>query len=212
MIGQINRNTVTGEFIYNLCLLESNKTIVEIGTWNGAGSTKCIIDALLTRFDEYKFYSLEVNKKMYDLAKTYWDQALLSCNSLIKEQINILHGTVINKDEMIPLEEIRNYNNYIKDWEKWYSDDIASFESCQNILNLIPEKIDVLLLDGGEFSTLAEFNKLKSRTKYILCDDTNTTKCSKITEIMNNDDKNYKLIFDNQTDGRNGFMAFERIK
>jgi len=73
----------------------------------------------------------------------------------------------------------------------------------------MPDKIDLLLLDGGEFSTLSEFNKLYSRSKYILLDDTNTTKCNKVSKILI-EDNNFELIFDEQTDDRNGFMAFRR--
>ena len=87
MAGQINRGTTTGEFIYSLCLNEDVQTIVEIGTWNEMGSTKCVADALLQRFDDSKMISLEANKKMYDLAKSYWDQVLLPYNSFMKEKL-----------------------------------------------------------------------------------------------------------------------------
>ena len=209
MAGQINRGTTTGEFIYSLCLNEDVQTIVEIGTWNGMGSTKCVADALLQRFDDSKMISLEANKKMYDLAKSYWDQVLLPYNSFMKEKINLIYGRIIEKEDLISLEELRTYSSYIPDWEKWYQQDIESIESCENILNTIPLNIDLLLLDGGEFSTLAEFNNLKHRAKYILCADTRTTKCTKIVEELKKNNK-FEIIFDNQTDERNGFTAFRR--
>lgn len=211
MAGQINRGTTTGELIYNLCLNEDVQTIVEIGTWNGMGSTKCVADALLQRFDDSRMISLEANKKMYDLARTYWDQILLPYNSFMKEKVNLIYGRIIEKEDLIPLEEIRTYSNYIPDWENWYQQDISSIESSENVLNRLPLNIDLLLLDGGEFSTLSEFNKLKDRSKYILCDDTRTTKCIKIVEELKKNSK-FEIIFDNQTDSRNGFTAFRRIK
>ena len=211
MVGQINRGTTTGEFIFNLCLKSEVQTIVEIGTWNGLGSTKCVADALLQRFDESKMFSLEANKKMYDLAKSHWDLTLLSYNSFMKEKINLLYGRIIEKEDLIPLEELRTYPSYIPDWENWYQQDIASIELSENVLNTIPLSIDLLLLDGGEFSTLSEFNKLKDRANYILCDDTRTTKCTKIVEELKKNNK-FEIIFDNQEDGRNGFTAFRRIK
>jgi hypothetical protein len=210
MVGQINRGTTTGEFIYNLCLKEEVQTVVEIGTWNGMGSTKCIADALLQRFDNSKLISLETNKKMYNLAKTYWEQKLLSCNSFMKEKICLINGRIIEKEELLSLEELRGYSNYILDWETWHKEDVFNIELCENVLNTLPLEIDLLLLDGGEFSTFSEFNKLKDRTKYILCDDTRTAKCSKVVEELKKD-ANFQIIFDNQTDNRNGFTAFKKI-
>lgn len=211
MTGQINRGTPTGEFIYNLSLKQDIESIVEIGTWNGMGSTKCIADALLQRFDDSKLISLETNKKMYDLANNYWTQALLSSNSFMKEKICLIHGRIIDKEELIPLEQLREYQNYIPEWEKWFKEDIINMELCENVLDKIPLNIDLLLLDGGEFSTLSEFNKLKDRSTYILCDDTRTAKCNKVVEELTKD-SNFEIIFDNQTDNRNGFTAFRRFK
>jgi hypothetical protein len=210
MAGQINRGTTTGEFIYNLCLKEDIQTVVEIGTWNGMGSTKCVADALLQRFDDSKLISLETSKKMYDLAKTYWDQKLISYNSFMKEKLHLIHGRIIEKEELLSLEELRTYPNYILDWETWHKEDVSNMELCQNVLNIIPLEIDLLLLDGGEFSTLSEFKKLKDRARYILCDDTRTAKCIKVVEELKKD-TNFEMMFDNQTDDRNGFTAFKRI-
>ena len=42
MAGQINRGTELGEMIYNLAQDTQYKNYVEIGTWNGEGSTQCL--------------------------------------------------------------------------------------------------------------------------------------------------------------------------
>jgi hypothetical protein len=210
MSGQINRGTRTGEFIYNTCLQKDIINIVEIGTWNGQGSTKCIAEAIISRFDDSNLVSLESNEAMYKLAKQFWDNKLLPYNEFIKEKIKIIHGKIIEKEDLISIEELKNYKNYIKDWEIWHAEDLQALDTCKNVINLIPDKIDLLLLDGGEFSTLSEFNKLFLRSSYILLDDTNTTKCNKISNILL-EDVNYKLIFNEQTDGRNGFMCFKKV-
>jgi hypothetical protein len=209
MSGQINRGTVTGEFIYNCCLKEGITTIVEIGTWNGQGSTKCIADAILNRFDDSHLVSLESNQEMYKKAVEFWQQYFLNTNSHLKNKVNLLYGSIVGLKDLIPLEEVRTYPDYSKDWEKWYKEDIENLKKSPNILNVIPNQIDLLLLDGGEFSTLAEFNILKNRSRYILLDDTRTTKCRKVTEYLKND-QNYDVVFDNQHDGRNGFTGFKK--
>jgi len=115
MIGQINRGTRTGDFIYNTCLRSDINTVVEIGTWNGMGSTKCIADALLSRFDESNLVSIESNRKMHEVAKRAWDDLTLNYKDFMKSKIKLLHGRIIEKEEMIGLDEIRNYKNYILD-------------------------------------------------------------------------------------------------
>ena len=212
MIGQINLGTSAGDFIYNVCLREENKTIVEIGTWNGMGSTRCVMQALLDKdFSEDGFLlSLESNKKMFDEAVQNWNKKTLGLSSIFLDKLKLVHGRIIEKNELILLEEIRTYKDYVPDWETWYQQDLNAIESCENVLHLVPAKIDVLVLDGGEFSTLAEFNKLKDRSRVIVCDDTKTVKCRKIRQMLLND-SSYKVILDIQNE-RNGFSAFERIK
>ena len=57
MTGQINLNDEAGSYIFNICKREDVQTIVEIGTWNGRGSTLCIYEAI--KNTEKKLISLE---------------------------------------------------------------------------------------------------------------------------------------------------------
>ncbi len=207
MSGQINRGTRTGDFIYNYCLGSDVTTIVEIGTWNGQGSTKCIAEAILSRPDDSNLISLENNLKMHNEAVKYWEEKLLNFNSIYKDKIKLLYGSVITPKDLIPLEELRKYKDYVYDWERWYREGTEDIKNAPNVLEQTPEEIDVLLLDGGEFSTLAEFNILKDRAKCILLDDTSVAKCREISQRLLKD-KDYKLIFIEENDGRNGFMGF----
>jgi hypothetical protein len=90
----------------------------------------------------------------------------------------------------------------------WLKNDLNDYFLCENILNQIPDNIDFLLLDGGEFSTYSEWNILKNRSKIIVLDDTLVLKCKKIREELLNDD-NYELIIDYPSD-RNGFAIFKK--
>jgi tyrosine-protein phosphatase YwqE len=93
---------------------------------------------------------------------------------------------------------------------EWYDNDLEKMKTSKNVLSEIPKEIDLLILDGGEFSTYPEWNKLKNRTKIVVLDDTNYHKCSKIVqEIL--DDVNYKSLHVVKDD-RNGFCVFEKIK
>jgi hypothetical protein len=86
----------------------------------------------------------------------------------------------------------------------WYKKDLELLKEAENVLYLLPEKIDLLILDGGEYTTYPEWVLLKNRTKYFILDDTNILKCAKIRqEILNN--INCTIIKD-VTNDRNGYL------
>ena len=74
--GQINRGSLAGETLFNLATTPKNKVFVEIGSWNGQGSTKCIMDGLIKRMDESYLISIEASKKFFDLADGFWKSHL----------------------------------------------------------------------------------------------------------------------------------------
>ena len=69
-VGQVNRGSKLGEIIYNLCLQDDVRNIVEIGTWNGMGSTKCIYDALSEKKEVIENWSdlknIDISKELYN--------------------------------------------------------------------------------------------------------------------------------------------------
>jgi hypothetical protein len=76
---------------------------------------------------------------------------------------------------------------------------------CPNVLSQIPKQIDLLILDGGEFSTYAEWVTLKDRSKIIMLDDTNVLKCKQIVSESSTS-PDYQLL--TKSDERNGFHVF----
>lgn len=205
--GQINRGSSLGEIIYNLCLQKDIKTIVEIGTWNGMGSTKCIYDAILDKNDEYLVYTLECNEDFYN-------KCIENYKNLPKlENFNFILGTIVDPEENIdPMYNFDDkfFNLYSrKTQSSWRNEDVESCKNVKNVIDIIPEKIDLLVLDGGEFSGLSEFNKLKDISTYFVLDDTNVIKNYEVANLMRNN-SNYQILFDSNE--RNGYLVSKRIK
>ena len=67
MVGQINRGSQLGEVIYDMCNQNDIKNIVEIGTWNGMGSTKCIYESIVNNSHD----SLQVLCSQLNIIETY---------------------------------------------------------------------------------------------------------------------------------------------
>jgi len=209
MGGQINRGTEFGEIIYQLACNRNFNTYVEIGTWNGQGSTKCFIDGLFSRDDISKLISLETDPKFYKQAKDYWKMQSLVYKNLSKKLI-LIHGRIVENDEIFDEKDIQNFNKPLysdEQYYQWLDNDKENYRLCENILDKIPSNIDVLLLDGGEFSTYKEFLILKDRAKIILLDDTKELKCEKVVVDLESSDE---WVCAHSSNSRNGWAVYEK--
>jgi hypothetical protein len=204
--GQINRGSSLGEIIYNLCLQDDIKTIVEIGTWNGMGSTKCIYDAVLDKKEEYLVYTLECNAEFYQ-------KCLENYKNLPKlDNFNFILGTIVDPEENI--DPISNFDDkffqqYSREAQSiWRNEDVENCKKSKNVLDIIPEKIDLLILDGGEFSGLSEYQKLKDRSTYFILDDTNVIKNYEVAKSIRNNNE-FQLL--HESNERNGYLVAKKI-
>ena len=74
----------------------------------------------------------------------------------------MLYGRIIEADQLITIDEIKNHKIFNKHpWLEWRERNVSEYQMCENVTKKLPETIDVLLLDGGQFSTLAEWETLK---------------------------------------------------
>jgi len=192
--GQINRGSILGEKVYNLAKRNDVNTIVDIGTFNGMGSTKCIYDAV--KGTEKLVYSLECNKDR-------WEEAKRNLGKLPKN-FNLIHGTIVDSNELISI--LENLKNEI--FKDWLRADLAWLESTPNVLNQLPEKIDLCIIDGGEFSGHKEFLKLWQRCRFIVLDDTLTNKHSESRKFILDRLGKFTILSDNLKE-RNGFLICE---
>lgn len=194
--GQINRGSRLGDKIYGICRQSDVKTIVDIGTWNGMGSTKCIYDAVIGT--NKQVWSLECNKIRHEEAKINL--------GFLPPYFKLIHGTIVTYEELAPRME-KLENDTLKGWLK---EDLAWLQNTPMVLNQLPEKIDLCVIDSGEFSGDLEFFKLWQKCHYVVLDDTNAIKHKETKKfILANKDK-FKILEDNTT-GRNGYLICEVI-
>jgi len=197
--GQILETTEFAKQIDNIIKNTKHSIIVEIGTWKGLGSTKRILDSIsnVGFFYSPKFISLESNFNFYNIAK----------NNLIHElgRVELINGRIIDFEDYVKYVETLNLTG---EHVGWMQGDLNDYKDCSNVYSAIPETIDFLLLDGGEFSTYLEWELLRDRTSIVALDDTKMEKTKRIVSELTEDD-NYKLL--STSDERHGFHIFERI-
>lgn len=193
--GQINKKTLRWKLIQEFLEQNEVNTIVEIGTWKGMGSTLCILE---NKSENANFITLETDKQNYEIAKINLSD--------YQNKLKMINGRIIEIDE------IKNFISDIdlsSEQQSWLNNDLVNFENTLNVIEQLPEKIDFLLLDGGEFSTYPEWVKLKNRTKVVALDDIYVLKCNKIFKELSND-SNYEKI--SETSEGHGFSIFKKNK
>jgi hypothetical protein len=93
--------------------------------------------------------------------------------------------------------------------KEWFLADSKNIESAPNVIGNLPDQIDVLLLDGGEFSSFAEYLNLRDRgVKWLILDDVNIRKNKKVLADALESGKFFEVWKSNE---RNG-TAILRIK
>lgn len=170
-----------------------SKTIVEIGTWFGNGSTLCIHEGLI-RPDQV-LITFEVDgEKAAHAAALYAADARVRC----------IHGTIALPGEFQPFAGPL-------DGMQFYEGEKAANNAAPYRWDAIPEKIDLLVLDGGEWTSEVEFEKLRDRTDVVVFDDTNPQRSNKNVKnaayIRGNSEWE---VLDDRPNYRNGILVAKR--
>jgi len=198
-IGQITDETQLGKFLFFSTLDNTIVNFLEIGTWNGLGSTKCFIDGFKKRTDPFKFYSLECNTEKSEYAKNIYENI---------DNVFILNEVLLNEkpnDIYTIFPVLLETDQYLF----WNNIDFDNMKDKKLFLERkdLPEIFDLVLLDGGEFTTWYEYNIIKDRCKILALDDTNTFKCKKIVEDIKSSN-NWDILIENNE--RNGIFVCKK--
>ena len=205
--GQINMDTELGTAIYNIIKNNDDiNNILEVGTWNGQGTTVCIMNGIIDKKNA-KLYSIEANAGEVNRARIFWNDKDLD------NKLNIIHGK-LHMCEMPNLDYLYK-NNFIRKGlelchynpeKKLLNDPNIPLLKLDNYFN----KLDMVIIDGGEYTSEGDFDVvMKYNPIYIVLDDTRVYKCNKIRLNLLND-PNWKCIYDNQKN-RHGESIFQKI-
>jgi hypothetical protein len=193
--GQIKYNSNMGKIIAHYSQDTRFSRYLELGTWNGGGSTYCFAKGFESRHEPFQFVSLEINEELHNEAKSKYVKL---------PHMNLFKGRII-KDEEFP-----NINTVLEMFEhvniQWLKDDVSSFFKTPyfDVDSYNPE---VVLLDGSEYLTYFEFKKLYNTTKVFILDDISTDKCKKIVQELKNNTM-WKEVHFMQYE-RNGWAVYE---
>lgn len=192
------------------------KRIIEIGSSSGGGSTQAFIDAIASRQDseEIELYCMELSDARYAALRRFTkDYDFVKCFNLSSvstkefpsvEEVVKFYSNRKTKLNNVPLTEVL----------RWRDQDISFIlNSGRDINGIIAikstygiDKFDLCLIDGSEFTGMAELSCLLG-ARYILLDDTESYKCREAFEKLDAD-PSYELEKYNP-ELRNGFALFQ---
>lgn len=191
-VGHVTPETEFGKMLTKLA--SSADVILEIGGFFGLGTTRCLVDGLKR---DSKLYSLDYDTGPQAHARTLYGN---------DPRVVFITGTIVKPEEF---QEFIHPEPAITR-EIYYGPEKDYNAESPYVLDQIPEKIDLLLLDGGEWVSEVEFRKLYKRCKFIALDDVNPRKSNKNWRAR---DAlmvyGWKLIGEDMNE-RNGWSVFRR--
>lgn len=203
-VGQITPTCSMGKYLKEAAQNTELRTYLEIGTWNGLGSTRCFVEGFQERnytAHPYIFYSLECNKDKCSLAALRYKDV---------PGVHILNEVFL-RDMPADIEEIFPELKTSNEFRYWNKVDFDNMSDKSLFLERpdLPEVFDLILLDGGEFTTWYEYLAIRDRCKILALDDTNVMKCKRIVEDLKARPEKWEILIEDTLE-RNGNVVARR--
>lgn len=195
--GQIQLSQPFGQWISKVAADTRFTRYLEIGTWNGRGSTYCLYEGFRKREDSPVLQSYEIHKERCAEAATLWSTV---------PSIRVLYGRVLQNEQCPTFQEVSA--RFPTANPEWHAEDIRNFWSCPYVA---PEDPEVVLLDGAEYLTWYEFDRVfkdMASVKVFLLDDTKTDKTPAIAAYLSAH-PDWVRTAGSDTE-RSGWASFER--
>lgn len=211
------KNDAFYNIIYNLAKNEPVKTILEIGSSNGEGSTDAFTRGISQNPSHPTLFCMEISKPRFKALKEHYQQVpYVKCYNVSSVPLESFPTesaiiSFLNTNQT-------NLNMYgcerVLGWLRQDIEYIKTSNAPQNGIEMIKQEnkidfFDMVLIDGSEFTGMAEF-KLIYGARFILLDDTNTFKNYANYQLLLKDPY-YELVAEDQ-ELRNGFAIFKKTQ
>lgn len=192
--GQVEPSQEIFEWIKTCASNDSVESILELGTYTGLGTSRAILEGMELNPKAFSI-GIEVDEKLAKIARK---------NVASNKNYKVLHGSLITSEQLegSDLTEVE---------KKWFANDLAMLKLAPSIsLREIPDRIDLLVSDGGEFGGFAELTTLLSRcSRFIVLDDISVRKNLKAFQFLCSLEE-WRLVA--HSTERNGTALFEKQK
>lgn len=208
------KNDALYRAIFRIARSEPIKTILEIGSSSGEGSTEAFVKGIRQNRSNPTLYCVEVSKRRFELLQNHYAKDRVKCYNVssipltsfptVEEVTAFYHST--------PTQLNGASLSTVLSWLKGDLDYVAAEGVPQRGIEMIKEEngidfFDVVLIDGSEFAGAAELDLIYG-ARFILLDDTNTLKNFANRQRLLKDPR-YELVEEDLA-LRNGYAVFKR--
>jgi hypothetical protein len=201
MEGQITRSSKFGNLIYTIASdPDGPKVWLDVGTWNGRGTTTCILDGFHESGVNNQVTSVELHPFMWNVAKeNLKDHPAISMATFARAKISGPSG----EDYILHPPKGETCAHY----RLHYETDMALWSAAETLE--FKNEPEAVVLDGGEYTGYVDWLFLpKGSLKYVFLDDSGILKNQKVrAELLASSE--WTLLEEDLKD-RNGWSAFVR--
>lgn len=195
------------------------KTIIEIGSSSGLGSTQAIVSGIKAAGLEEKaqIFCIEASKiRCAELTKNHKENSFVIpynyCSTglgdyLSEEQIKYFYNNIRTNLNNYPLEEVLRWRREEIEYIKANRIPFYGIEAIKNHNDI--KSFDLAILDGSAFTGNADCVKLIYLAEWIVLDDVSGIKNYFADNILDGDNHSYELVVRN-LNLRNGYSIFKR--
>ncbi len=200
--------------IVDLAKKKEVRTVLEIGSSSGGGSTEAFVKGLRQNPGSPKMFCMEISKNRFaELKRRYETDKFVQCYNVSsvaikdfpsEDDVKRFYSTTKTSLNLYPIEQVLGWLQQDIDYVSAScvpDDGIQIIREENNLQNF-----DLVLIDGSEFTGSAELKKAYG-AKYILLDDINAYKNYESYQQLLKD-PNYVLIKENWK-VRNGYAIFK---
>lgn len=195
-----------GQVIDGLVRTYKPKTVLEIGSSDGTGSTQVFINAMKATGGE--LFCLEMQAERY---------AQLVLNTAQYDFVHTIYCSSVGVEGMMPWSKVEDYHQMFPQWNCWKSLTMEEFKTWyDNQTKQIPlmdegifitdTTFEMVFIDGSPFTALEEFHQVEG-AGIIILDDTMDIKCFDVFNTLTLH-PDYMLIHRNDK-YRNGYAVFK---
>jgi predicted O-methyltransferase YrrM len=185
MAGQMGLGGRIGQTLFTLASRPEVQQVLEVGTWNGEGSTWCLVNALHPA--RGRLVSVEADQTLYEQARGFYDGKGLP--------VELVGGYTVDLSDIPPFETFEPriaktaYEGEAPGTHRaWYERELEMARKAErtNVLKDLVARdgwYDLVFLDGGEFTSDAEFRRIQPHVRrWLVMDDTNPVRSIKNAE------------------------------
>ena len=207
-MAEVTRQDSFGRAIFRTIRDYGFRSVLELGSFDGDGSTQVLIKALATASDPRlvcleaapeRFKNLESNTRAYPWVKNVC-ASTISPSSFTLADFDVDVWNSPHNHLEFPYEQVKG----------WWEEGLQYLATIDNgYLDTVDENFDAVLIDAGEFCGYDEFRLVKDRTKCLMLDDVfKAYKNSRVHAVLLAD-PGWKLVWEDRMI-RHGASIFVR--